>query len=167
MIRQDYIMRMIEQLVKVLSKILFNKQNGNYKEAINNIDTAFKNMLGLDYNLINSLSAKDIISLLDFSKDNSSFSIKCIVIAKLLKENGEIKNLIKKEETESFYDYQKALRLFLEGILRNNNGEFSFSSYYPDIKQIAKKLGDEITGDTELLLSKFNEQFGVPDNTEE
>jgi Family of unknown function (DUF6483) len=160
MIRQDYIMRMIEQLVKVLTKILFNKENNNYQEAFNNIDRAFKNILGLDYNLINSLSGKDIISLLDFSKDNSTFSVKCIVIAKLLKENGVLKELIKREETESRYDYQKALRLYLEGILRNNNQEFSFSDYYPDIKDLAKKLGNKIPADTRLLLSKFNEQFG-------
>ncbi len=165
MIRQDYIMRMIEQLAKVLSKILFNKQNGNYQESFNNIDTACKNILGLDYNMINSLSGKDIISLLDFSKDSSTFSIKCIVIAKLLKENGELKDLIKGKETESRYDYQKALRLYLEGILRNNNEEFSFSDYYPDIKELAKKLGNSIPADTRLLLSKFNEQFGESGRT--
>ena len=160
MITQDYIMRMIEQLVKVLSRILFNKKNGNYREAFNDIDTALKKMVGLDYYMTNSLSGNDIISLLDFSKDNFSFSIKCIVIAKLLKENGEIKDLSNKENFNSTYDYQKSLKLFLEGILRNNNKEFSFSEFYPDIEEIAKKLGDEIPLETKLLLSKFYKQIG-------
>ena len=155
MITQDYIMRMIDQLVKVLSRILFNKQKGNYREAFNDIDTALKKMLGLDYNLINSLSGKDNISLLDFSKDDSSFTIKCIVIAKLLKENGEVKELGNNENINSIYDYQKALRLFLEGILRNNNNEFTFSEYYPDIKELVKRLGENIPEDTKVLLSKF------------
>lgn len=151
---------MIDQLVKVLSRIFFNKKNGNYREAFNDIDTALKKMLGLDYHLINSLSGNDIISLLDFSKDESSFSIKCIVIAKLLKENGEIKELTDNDNIESVYDYQKALRLFLEGILRNNNKEFSFSEYYNDIEELANKLGDEIHSETKLLLSKFENKIG-------
>ncbi len=100
MIRQDYIMRMIEQLVKVLAKILFNKKEGSYQEAINNVDTAFKNILGLDFNLLNALSAKDIISLLEIAKDNSSINIKCIVIAKLLKERADIKNISNKKSVK-------------------------------------------------------------------
>lgn len=155
---------MIEQLVKVLSKILFNKQNGNYQEAFKDIDTAFKNTLGFDYNLINSLSGKDIISLLDFSKDDSSFSIKCIVIAKLLKENGEIKELINKEDTKSFNDYQKSLRLFLEGILRNKHDDIPVNDYYSDIKELVKKLGDSIPADIKFLLSKFYKQTGETGN---
>lgn len=151
---------MIEQLVKVLSKILFNKQHGNYQEAFNDIDTAFKKMLGLDYNLINSISGKDIISLLDFSKDDSLFSIKCIVIAKLLKENGEIKELSNKVNVNSVYDYQKALKLYLEGLLRNNYEEFSFKEYYPDIKELVKRLENNIPEDIKLLLSKFYDKFG-------
>ena len=92
MIREDYIMRMIEQLVRVLAKILLNKETGNYQEAKNNIETAFKNILGLDYNLVKVLSAQDIISLLKISKDDAMLSIKCIIMAKLLKERADIEN---------------------------------------------------------------------------
>ncbi len=153
-------MRMIDQLVKVLSRILFHRQKGDYREAFNDIDTALKKMMGLDYNMINSLSSKDIISLLDFSKDDSSFTIKCIVIAKLLKENGEIKELSSNDNSNSNNDYRKALRLYLEGIMRNNNNEFTFSEYYPDIKELAKRLGDNIPEDVDILLSKFYTQTG-------
>jgi hypothetical protein len=159
-------MRMIEQFVKVLSKILFNKQNGNYQEAFKDIDTAFKNILGLDYNLLNSLSAEDIISLLNFYKDNATFNIKCIVIAKLLKENGEIKKLNNGEETELVYDYQKALRLYLEGILRNKNSDISLSDYYPDVKEITRKLGADIPDYYKPLLSEFYELQKKYNNSE-
>ena len=153
-------MRMIDQLVKVLSRILFNKQKGYYREAFNDIDTALKKMLGLDYNLINSLSGNDIITLLDFSKDDSSFTIRCIVIAKFLKENGEIKELSGNDDSDYNYDYQKALRLFLEGILRNNNKDFSISEFYPDIKELAEKLGNNIPSDIKILLTNFYKQTG-------
>ena len=64
MIKQDYIMRLIEQLVKFLVKVLFNKKAGNYGEALQNIDKAFSGILGLDSKLIDISSAEDIISLL-------------------------------------------------------------------------------------------------------
>ena len=111
MIRQDYIMRMIEQLIKVLAKILFNKKEGSFQEAINNIDTAFKNILGLDFNLLNALSAKDIISLLEMAKDNASINIKCIVLAKLLKERTDIENLSNKEEVKFCLRISESIKL--------------------------------------------------------
>lgn len=158
MIREDYIMRMIEQLVKVLAKILFNKESENYQEAINNIESAFNNILGLDYNLISALSDKDIISLLKISKDNASLEIKCIIIAKLLKEKAEINNLINNENLNLVYDYQKALSLFLEGILNNKNVDIDLRSYHVDVEEIMIKINDtEISEDTRFKLSKFYE----------
>lgn len=157
---------MIEQLVKVLAKILFNKEAGNYKEAINNIDIAFNNILGLDYNLINKLSAKDIISLLGIYKDNTTTSIKCIVIAKLLKEKAEIEELNSKENLNLFYDYQKVISLYLEGILNNKNTDIELSNYYSDVKEIVKIIEDEIPPDTRFGLFKFYELLGEYDNAE-
>ncbi len=158
MIREDYIMRMIEQLVKVLAKILSNKESENYQEAINNIESAFNNILGLDYNLISALSDKDIISLLKISKDNASLEIKCIIIAKLLKEKAEINNLINNENLNLVYDYQKALSLFLEGILNNKNVDIDLRSYHVDVEEIMIKINDtEISEDTRFKLSKFYE----------
>jgi hypothetical protein len=166
LIRQDYIMRMIEQLVQVLAKILFNKEAKNYQEANNDIDAALNNILGLDYNLVYALSARDIISLLEISKDNTMLNIKCIAIAKLLKERAEIKNLNDKEDLSSIYDYQKALILFLEGILNNKNTDTDLSSYYSDIKEIVKNINDEISEDIRFKLFKFYELIGEFDKAE-
>ena len=157
MIRQDYIMRMIEQLVEVLSKILFNKKTENYQEALNNIDTAFKNIVGLDYSLISSLSAKDIISLLGIYKDDPSASIKYIIIARLLKERIEIKNLSDGKDLISIHDYQKILNLYLEGILNNSSKEAALAEYYLDIKEIVEKLRNEIPDDISFKLFRFYE----------
>lgn len=156
-------MRMIEQLVKVLAKILFNKESGNYEEANNNIDNAFRNILGLDSNLIYSLSARDIISLLSINKENGTNSIKYIVIAKLLREQIEIKNLNNKEDLVPTYDYQKVLDLYLEGILNNTNAEISLNEYCTDVKEIVKILKDEIPNDTRFRLFKFYEILGEYD----
>jgi Family of unknown function (DUF6483) len=160
MIREDYIMRMIEQLVKVLAKILFNKETKDYQEAENNIENAFKNILGLDYNLLKVLSAQDIISLLKISKDDATLSIKCIVIAKLLKERAEIENLSGSKNFNYVYAYQRVLSLYLEGILNNKNKDIDLSNYYSDVKEIVEKLGDRIPEDLKFNLNKFYEHSG-------
>ena len=128
MIRQDYIMRMIEQLVKVLAKILFNKETGDFRAANSEIESAFKNITGLDYFMLNKLSDKDIISLLNISKDNAAATIKCLIIAKLLKEKAELPINEKIFEENSGEEYLKALSLMLEGIINNQNDEIDLSS---------------------------------------
>jgi hypothetical protein len=166
MIRQDYIMRMIEQLVKVLAKILFNKESRNYNTAVNEIDAAFKSITGLDYNMINDLSASDIISVLKMSKDDAAVSIKCIVIAKLLKEKTDIAKLNSDENSRLIYNYQKAINLSLEGILNNKNVEIDLSNYYADVKDIAKIIEDEMLQNSRYGLFKFYELIGEYDKAE-
>lgn len=163
---------MIEQLVKDLSEILFNKKTGNYQEAIKNIETAFNNILGLDYDLIKVLSFKDIISLLEISKDDALLNIKYIVIAKLLIEKADIENLSSLKNSDYVYrndpsdEYQKILNLFLEGILNNKNTDIDLSSYYSEVKEIIKKLKDEIPEDTRLkLLNSMSRQVNETQQT--
>jgi hypothetical protein len=163
MIREDYIMKMIEQLVKVLAKILLNKETGNYQEAINNIETAFNNILGLDYNLLRVLSAQDIISLLKISKDDTTLSIKCIIIAKLLKERAEIENINSTGNSNYVNDYQKVLSLYLEGILNSKNIDIDLSNYYSDVVEIVEKMGDKISENVRFNLSKFYDLSGEHD----
>jgi hypothetical protein len=155
MIRQDYIMRLIEQLVKVLAKILFNKKNGNYNEALDNIDNALSTFVGLDYFMLNRLSVKDIKTLLNINEEESAVSVKCLIAAKLLKERTEILKLNGCENLELVQNYQKALDLYLECIMNLKSEEMDLSSYYADIKELAEILENEITPEERLGLAKF------------
>ena len=157
MIRQDYIMRMIEQLVKVLSKILLNKETGDYESAIKTTENALKSIVGIDFSLIDKLSAGDIKLLFEMAKDNSTTGIKCIVTAKLIKEKADILNLKNNNYSKQVSDYQKALSLFLDGIIDNKNTEIDLSKFYPDINEIVEFLADEIANDTKTKLLKFYE----------
>ena len=91
MIRSDYIMRMIEQLSRVLVQIVFHKKNGEYEQAIIQINTALKSLVGLDPEIIRTLPAEEIIRLLHIGDQLEAG--KCLVIAKLLKERTEILQL--------------------------------------------------------------------------
>ncbi|MCG6912466.1 DUF6483 family protein [bacterium BMS3Abin03] len=160
MIQQDYIMRMIEQLVQVLAKLLFNKEAKNYNDALNDIDIASKIIVGLDFELLAELSAKDIKSLLALKKDDSTVNIKLIIIAKLIKEKTEILKLTSPDNPKIIPIYQKAISLYLEGILNNKNTEIDLSRFYQDIEEIENILKDEINTEIRFNLFKFYDHSG-------
>ncbi len=159
-------MRMIEQLVKVLSKVLFNKKEGNFQQAINDIETSFKNLVGLDYGLINASSFEGIISLIEFNKNETTANIKYILIAKLIKERADIKVSTNPLYDDIIMNYRKALNLFLEGILSNKNDDIPLNDFYPDVKEIAKKLENELSNDERFKLFKFYKKTGEKNKAE-
>ena len=153
-------MRMIEQLVKVLAKILFNKKAGNYNAAFDSINNALNTLVGLDYKLVDELGANDIKSLLDYGNEKPIVNIKCIIAGKLIKEKSDLLKLNKTGDSELIPNYQKALNLILEGILNNKSTEIDLSNYYQDVEEIVSILGNEISTDTRLKLLKFYELKG-------
>ena len=168
MIRQDYIMRMIDQLIKVLAKVLFNKEEGNYEAALGDIETACKALSGVDYQLVNSLTADDIISLMKRTNEGAKISVKSISIAKLLKAKADILEASGKENETSQNDYHKSLVLFLEGILNNQEPEFDVTKYYDDVNEILNKIpAVEISADIRFNLFKLYRASGRYDKAED
>lgn len=102
---------MIEQLSKVLSKILFNKEVRQFENALGEIQTSGEKFLGVKWNIIEQLSDRDIISLL---KIGGELNVgKAIVAASLIKEEAEVLELLGKKD-ESWRAYLKAFSLFVE-----------------------------------------------------
>lgn len=157
-------MRLIEQLVKVLAKILVNKRAGNYNAALESIDNALNTLVGLDHKLIDELGANDIISLLDYANEKPIVNIKCIVAAKLIREKSDLLKLNKSENSKLIPNYQKALNLILEGLLNGKNTEIDLSNFYQDVKEIVGLLEDEIIPETRFKLFKFYVTSGEYNN---
>jgi len=149
---------MIEQLGRVLTKILFNKEAKYYDEAFADIDRALSSIVGLDPKLVKDLSSGDIIRLLEFSSDKETANAKCLIAAKLIKESANLKYLVSKEDSEITTEYLKALDLFLESILSGNNKHFKMNDYYQDIREIISILEDhDIPENIKNKLRKFDE----------
>lgn len=111
MLRNDYLMRMIEQFTQVLEKILFKKEHGQLEEARIDIDQAFTELLGLDHDAVRVLSLGGLLTLL---KLNGRLDVeRCRIAAGLLREEGEVLELDRGIEA-GFGSYQKALGLYVE-----------------------------------------------------
>lgn len=143
MIHRDYIMRMIEQLNKVLAKVLFNKNLKQYDAAILEIQESGEKFLGLNWKMIEQLSDKDIVDLLKIGGELNV--AKTIVAASLLKEEADILTHLGKED-ESWRANLKAFSLFVEVLIAEPS--------------------DDIINRTKEILLKI-EGFDLPANIED
>lgn len=135
MIERDYIMRMIQMLVQVVARILFLKHGEQYPEALNEIQKASKQILGIELEVLRRLSDNQMIDLL--SLDASLGIPKCYAAGMLLKEEAEILAATK-SPADSIDSFAKALSLLTESGIRHR-GPFDFS-HGEAIDFVAKKL---------------------------
>ncbi|MCG6960239.1 hypothetical protein LJE82_10155, partial [bacterium BMS3Abin03] len=80
--------------------------------------------------------------------------------AKLIKEKTEILKLTSPDNPKIIPNYQKAISLYLEGILNNKNTEIDLSRFYQDIEEIENILKDEINTEIRFNLFKFYDHSG-------
>ena len=116
MLHRDYLMRLVEQLARALAKILFLKEQKKYEEALQEIRQSGKVLVGVDFNMLDYISDADLMSL--FKADDPLNAGRFIVIAELLKEEGDIYLELDKEN-ESFRCYLKSLVLYCPAIKFN------------------------------------------------
>jgi hypothetical protein len=142
MIQQDYILRQIQLLAKVIEKILVNKKEEQFSEALKEVDTALREIAGVDYSFVQALSESELLNFLNISKNNEVVASKCIVIAKLLKEQAEIRHH-EAGDYNPFHDYKKALNLFNEGFSRLDDDRLLENEYAQDVLELKKLIGED------------------------
>ena len=135
MIKEDYILRMVEQLSIAIAKVLKLKEAHQHQEALSMIDQTFQQLFGLNSKTINSLPAESIIELLQLNTPEEAQ--KCFWIAALIKEQGDIYESQKDFQT-SESKYLDSLELYLKGIACRDYA--IISNYLPKIKEVADKV---------------------------
>src|SRR6266571_4710669 len=88
MMQKDYILRMIQQLSRVLIQILHLREIKDYEGALTYIDDVFKQALGFSSDLITSVPDETLLAMF------TSFDVldieKCFLVANLLKAERDI-----------------------------------------------------------------------------
>lgn len=113
MINRDYILRMIEQLSRVLSRALLKKDAKEYIEAVTEVKKAGKLFLGLNADAMDMLSDKDLLQLWQVGTDLDAE--RCALAAQLFKAEGEIYE-DQGDEEKALASYLKSLSLLTETI---------------------------------------------------
>jgi len=115
MIERDYIMRMINMLIAALVRLVAFKNKKEYPQALLEIQTTSKTLLGIDRKLVDQFSVPQLMQLL--GADLSVMVPKSYVLGVLLKEEAEVRGLMS-EETRSVALYITSLSLLIETYLR-------------------------------------------------
>lgn len=136
---EEYITRIFEQLNNVLSNVRLSWRQDNLNEANLLLDTACKELIGLEYAIIKGLSQEKLFDIINLNRRDLISAAKLIVTAKLLFEKARVEEERNRKGGDVFYNYQKSLYLYIEGY--SLAGESSACrQYLPDIDTILQKF---------------------------
>ena len=157
MIHKDYIMRMIQQLSTVLMKILFNKETQNYDQAQAEIDEAYGELLGWDPILARGSSAEEI--LFKLQTPSGLDTERAMVVAELLREEAEIRELQFGLDSEVLDLYARALVLYVAAM--QTEPHFRQPSWRKKIDRMIPRLeSSPLSVDTLISLFHYYKLFG-------
>ncbi len=111
MLTEDYIMRMINQMVAVLAKLIGLKDAGQYQSAQQVIDQSLEQLLGLKPELLKHMDDSSILNLL--TSQGELGTERLYILAELYRHEGDIL-LAQNRTQEALFDYQRALYFYLQ-----------------------------------------------------
>ena len=110
MVRKDYILRMIEQIVAVIHELAGLKIAQNYAAALGLLDATYPRLTGLDGDVLRNAAPETLLQLLSFG--GVLDANRCIAAAELLKEDGDIRAALD-QDSVAYACYDRALFLFV------------------------------------------------------
>lgn len=114
MLTEDYIMRMINQVLAVFLQALGLKKAGQLSQALQVFDQAVEILLGLRAGLAEQLEDRQLLALLTF-QDRLDVD-RLLVLADIYCEEGEV-HALQGQPEKSRFAAQRSLRLYLEAAL--------------------------------------------------
>jgi tetratricopeptide (TPR) repeat protein len=162
MIKNDYLTTKLKELSELITKVLKSNDNKQLEESREMVNEAFKRLLGLNSELAESLSYKDLMKLVGAYE--SAEALKFVILAQLLKLDGDMYKA-EGEEIKSFNIYLKSLNIYIKAVLLDS-----------DCLEQGEKIIDEIINEVEeyelpkessLLLFNYYELVNKYDKAED
>jgi hypothetical protein len=159
MIRRDYILRMIDEFVRLLAEIQRKKREGNYTGAQLDIDEESKRLTGLDPAALAILSDTEVFSRLLQTSDFETQREKIMMLSRVLMEAAEARERAGSEPALPRALRLKALHLLLNTVLRGD--VFEWPEFVPKIDILLAELtGAPLPLQTHALLMQHFERSG-------
>lgn len=158
MLRRDYILRMIEEFMQVLSRINSLKQSERWQEASGSVEDEFQQLLGADAQTIVRLSETELLAKIVRNTPTQAVRDRTLMVATLLSEAGDI--AIAQDRTEDGRAcYVKGLDLLLNVL--GSEDVFECPEFVPNVELLVSKLQDgDLPPQTLVRLMQHYEQSG-------
>jgi tetratricopeptide (TPR) repeat protein len=157
MIRRDYILRMIEEFMQVLSRLNRLKREELWNEARSSVDEEFNQLVGGRVEELAQLSQTELLARLIQSGPSQSVRTKTAMLTTLLKEAGDVAEGEGRTEESREY-YLKGLQLLLLSLA---GGVEDWPEFVPKVESFVAGLRDApLPSDTQALLMQHYEQTG-------
>ncbi|WP_422658321.1 DUF6483 family protein [Paenibacillus sp. EC2-1] len=156
MYRKDYLLRLVEEMTQMLSKVFGLKQQKKHTEALWEIDEMLSRQFRLNSKLLHSLSPEDIVQL--FRNGEIVEADKLQSAARLLEEEADILvDMDKQEEGNTLF--VKVLHLYLSASI--HGGDPRLYDLPHRINDLLKRVRiQELSDATEHLLFTYAVQEG-------
>src|SRR5262245_14390278 len=139
MIRRDYILRMIEEFIRMLSRIDSLKRRQLWREASAVVEEEFRRFVGTDAGEAAQLSDTELLARLIKGEPTQAVPEKTLMLTALFKEVGDLASCQGRlEEGRSFY--LKSLHLLLDASACDE--PFDCPTFVPRIDALVAALQD-------------------------
>ena len=158
MIRRDYILRMIEQFLQVLSKIKGLKKGELWQPAAAALDEEFQKLAGKNAEAVARLSETELLALLIRGEPTQAIHTKTFMLVALLKQAGDVAAVQERFE-ESRNCYLKGLHLLMNALDPAEVNEIP--EFVPKVEEFKSALGSELLPlSTQARLMQHYERIG-------
>jgi len=158
MIRRDYILRMIEQFLQVLSKIKALKKGELWQPAAAALDEEFQKLAGKNAEAVARLGETELLALLIRGEPTQAIHTKTFMLVALLKQAGDVAAAQERFE-ESRNCYLKGLHLLMKALDPAEVNEIP--EFVPKVEEFKSALGSELLPlSTQARLMQHYERIG-------
>lgn len=135
LIQNDYLMRMIMQFSRAMGILIGLIRERKPEQALAMVSDLYKMTTGLDADNIRACSEQDLLNMM--THEGSLELEKILMVAKLLKEEGDICTLLQNKE-EGYACHIKSLILFVTAA--KYNADTHLIDYHDEIGQLVERL---------------------------
>jgi len=158
MIRRDYILRMIQEFMQILSRLKALKQGERWQEASTALDEEFNRLAGGGAQAVARLTETELLARLMQGEPTQIVHTKTIILTALLKEAGDVAAAEHRDEASRAY-YLKGLHLLLYSLASADAGDSP--DFVPKIEVFVAALeGSPLPLEAQVLLMQHYEQTG-------
>jgi hypothetical protein len=158
MIRRDYILRMLQEFLELLSRLRSLKREQRWGEATGVVEDEVRRLLGTDARSVLALSETELLAKLIQAEPPQAMREKMWLVTTLLKEAGDTAaGEGRSEESRAFF--LKGLHVLLETLVEND--EADFPDFVPRVELFLNALqGAPLPLETHARLMQHYERTG-------